>query len=185
MHSDLRTAPTLPSGIRVTAVFARGLAAAGRPKKTTKTEDSAAPKKKAAAKKPATKKKTTAKAAGKKTAKAKAPVEKKAKMGRPKKQLTEEEEAEAKLRETRQKIRALKAKALLKEEPNKLAYTSWMQFVGERGAVLRQENPDIKLGEITHQLSAEFKALPTAELEVSRKRNLMTHTPRVTNRMAD
>jgi hypothetical protein len=166
--------PAIPSGIRVSAVFARGLAAVGRPRKTTKTEDSAVPKTKSGDKK------APAKTAGEKTAvKAKATAEKKKKktVGRPKSPQTEEEK-------TRLRIRELRKKALLKEEPRDLPGTPWMILLGERTKAMK-EDKSIRLVEIARKAAIEYKALPAAEVEVSRKSNPMMHTPRVTNGIAD
>ncbi|KAK4042101.1 hypothetical protein C8A01DRAFT_33865 [Parachaetomium inaequale] len=161
-----RAAPVIPSGIRVAAVFARGFAEAGAPKKTTKTATKTAAKKKPAAKKPAKKAAAKKKTATKKAAKPKAAVAKKA--AKPKKApLTEEEQA-------RIKIRALKKTALLKEEPVKLPVASWTTFVSKNMKRAMDRNPSPTFTEAVRELSDEFKALPDAEkekLEVERKEN--------------
>jgi hypothetical protein len=168
--------PAIPSGIRVAAVFARGLAAVGRPRKTAKTEDSAVPKTKSADKKAPAKKTAAKKPAAK--AKATAEKKKKATVGRPKAPLTEEAK-------TRLKIRELRKKALLKEEPRDLPSTPWMILLGERTKVMK-EDPSIRLVGVARKAATEYKALPAAELEVSRKSNLMMmHMPHVTNGIAD
>jgi hypothetical protein len=176
VHSASRTVPAIPSGIRVAAVFARGLAAVGRPRKTTKTEDSAAPKKKAVGKK----------APAKTASKAKAPAEKKKKKaaaGRPKAPLTEEQKTRLEEQKTRLKIRELRKKALLKEEPRDLPNTPWMILLGERTKVMKEDS-SIKLVEVARNAAIEYKGLSPAELEVSRKSNLMMHTHHVKNGIA-
>jgi hypothetical protein len=148
----LRPAPVIPSGIRVAAVFARGFAAAGRPKKTK-----AATSKVANGKKPAAKK-----AAAKKTAKkANSPAAKKPKRTRAKKLVTDEEKAKLQLRE-------LKKTALLKEEPTRLPITSWTVYTTQRVKELLKAGSDVtKLGSVVPALAQDYKALSAEELDVS------------------
>ncbi|KAK3299027.1 uncharacterized protein B0H64DRAFT_386902 [Chaetomium fimeti] len=150
-------APVIPSGFRVVAVFTRGFAAAGAPKKTaTKAKTSAAPKKTTAAKKPA--KTTTKKTATKKAAKPKAKAAKKPTGGRAKKPLTDEEKA-------KKKLRALKQKALLKEQPAKLPVAPWAIFVTNNLKEVLNKDPKPEFAEAMRQLAAEYKALPQQEKE--------------------
>jgi hypothetical protein len=168
-----RAAPVIPSGIRVAAVFARGFAEAGAPKKTTKTATKTAaaktkkPAAKTPAKKPAATKKTTA---TKKAAKPKAAVAKKA--AKQKKVLTEEEK-------TRLKIRDLKKTALLKEEPVNLPVASWTAFMSKRMKGAMDRDPKPTFTEAVRELSEEFKNLPEEEKEVRRtgKNQPCVHAP--------
>ena len=153
-----RTTPAIPSGIRVAAVFVRGFAAAKG------TEKKPAAKKATAEKTGATtaEKKTTAKAkapAAKKTkakAKAKPKPKPKPKLRIPKKELTPEEK-------TKLKIRELKKDSLAKDEPTYLPITKWMVFSSER-----LKGTTHKCTIVIPEIAAEYRALPAAELEVSR-----------------
>ena len=151
-----RTAPVIPSGIRVAAIFVRGFAA------TKGAEDKPAAKK-ATAKKTATtaeKKKTTVKAKAPVTKKAKAkpkPKPKpKPKLRIPKKELTPEEK-------TKLKIRELRKESLAKDEPTYLPITKWMVFASER-----LKGTTHKCTIVIPEIAAVYRALPAAELEVSR-----------------
>ena len=149
-----RTAPVIPSGIRVAAIFVRGFAA------TKGAEDKPAAKK-ATAKKTATtaeKKKTTvkAKAPVAKKAKAKPKPKPKPKLRIPKKELTPEEK-------TKLKIRELRKESLAKDEPTYLPITKWMVFASER-----LKGTTHKCTIVIPEIAAVYRALPAAELEVSR-----------------
>jgi len=158
------TTPVIPTGYRVVAVFTRGFAAAGAPKKTrTKAATTTASKKKPAAKTPAKKtatKTTKKKPVAKKTAKPKAKkAAKKPKTTRPKKKpLTDEQKAKLKLR-------ALKERALLKEQPAKLPVSTWNIFLTKNLKELLNKDPKPEFAEAIRQLSAEHRALPEHEKE--------------------
>lgn len=151
--------PVIPSGFRVVAVFTRGFAAAGAPKRKTgtKTATSAASKKTPAAKKPA-KKAAAKKKPAKKAAKPKAKAVKKPKTTKAKKELTDEEKAKI-------KIRALKAKALLKEQPGQLPVTAWTLFIFKNLKEALNKDPKPEFRDVMTQLSADYKALPEHEKE--------------------
>ncbi|KAK4128389.1 hypothetical protein N657DRAFT_19948 [Parathielavia appendiculata] len=151
-----RVAPIIPSGVRVAAVFSRGFAEAGRPKKTSKAATSKVAKK-AAAKKPATKKKTATKKPARKAKKA--PAAKKAKPVKAKKPLTEEEKV-------KREIRALKKTGLLKEEPARLPENPWLVYSSQRVKKAYLElGPDLNLPDVMAGLASDYKALSTAEME--------------------
>jgi hypothetical protein len=167
------TTPVIPTGYRVVAVFTRGFAAVGAPKKTTKAATTTASKKKPAAKKPVAKKtatKTTKKKpVAKKAAKPKAKkAAKKPKATRPKKKLTDEEKAKLKLR-------ALKERALLKEQPVKLPVTSWNLYLTKHLKEALNKDPKPQFADAVRQLAAEHRALPEHEKEVRLTQNLV-HT---------
>ncbi|AEO65322.1 4948b468-bb2d-4ba7-8b43-c2e639762a7c [Thermothielavioides terrestris] len=147
-----RATPSIPSGIRVAAVFARGFAQRSRPKQTSTSE---APKTKKAA------------AAKKKTGKPKARTAAKKAASRPKKELTEEEKAKLAEREKRRELDALKKKALLKEQPAPLPTAPWVLFVSTRMKELTSQTPgaQVVFSDLMPKVAAEYKALPPAELE--------------------
>lgn len=145
-----RAAPIVPSGIRITAVFARGFAEAGRPKKTATSTTSKT--KKPSADKTGEKKTATKKAGTKKAAKAKRPAAKKAK--KVKKVLTDEQK-------TNRRIRELKKTALLREEPTSLPSTSWMVFVTEQ---LKEGSETIATA--MPRISIAYKSLSDSEMQV-------------------
>jgi hypothetical protein len=154
-HLSSRTTTAIPSGIRVAAVFARGYAEHVGPKKTSAT---AKPAKTTTAAKP--KKEKTAK-------KTKAPVVK-AKKARAKKPLTEEQQVKL-------KIRALRAKALLKEVVPSLPSTPWVVYFTQHAKEdMQGRKKDASLTEfmkdLMARLSSSFAALSAAELEVSRSK---------------
>lgn len=158
------TTPVIPTGYRVVAVFGRGFAAAGAPKKTTtKAATTTAAKKKPAAKKPAkktaattTKKKPAAKKAAK--PKAKKAAADKPKATRAKTALTDEQKAKLKLK-------ALKERALLKEQPIRLPVTSWNLYLNRHLKETLNKDPKPLFADAVRQLSAEHRALPEHEKE--------------------
>jgi ATPase subunit of ABC transporter with duplicated ATPase domains len=163
--------PAVPSGVRVAAVFARGFAERSRPKGSTKkTSTPAEAKQKRAtktgsAKKTSTAKKTaTAKKASTKTKKsekkpanklAKKPAKKPAR--KPKRVLTDEEK-------TKLEIRNLRKKALLREQPKMLPDKAWNVYIAQRLKVVGRSEG---LAAVMPQLSTEFKALSSDEVQVS------------------
>ncbi|KAH6636659.1 hypothetical protein F5144DRAFT_188866 [Chaetomium tenue] len=157
-------APVIPSGYRVVAVFTRGLATAVTTKRTIRATTAAASKKAPAAKK--TTKKTTTKTAKKPAAKkaVKSKAKPKAKKAAKKtttrkpKKLTDEQKDKLKLR-------ALKEKALLKEQPAKLPVTSWNLYLVKNLKEVLNKEPKPTFADAIRQLSAEHKALPEQEKE--------------------
>ncbi|KAK4144704.1 uncharacterized protein C8A04DRAFT_27643 [Dichotomopilus funicola] len=166
----LRATPVIPSGIRIAAVFTRNYAAA----KTTKTSTTKA--KKPAAKKTTAKKTTASKTTKKVTAKAKAAPKKRATKKKAtkkkaakkparklKKDMTEEEKVQL-------RIRKLREVALLKEEPTKLPTSAWTVYLTQR---VRDSAKDhtvgggekFLLGGIAKQAASDFKGLSEAALE--------------------
>lgn len=139
-----RIAPTLPCGIRVAAVFTRGFAEAGRPKKTaSKAKEPAARK----AKKPLATKRPAAKSTAK------------AKTGPKKEVLTEEQKVK---RKAALRIKKLKETGLLKEQPSRLPFNAWMVFT-----VREIKNaPGATVGPLMKKLGEQFRALSADELEV-------------------
>lgn len=167
------TTPVVPTGYRVVAIFARGFAAAAAPKKTTtKAATTTASKKKPAAKKPATKTvaKTTKKPVAKKAAKPRAKKAAKKPAARPKKQLTDEQKAKQK---AKLKLRALKERALLKEQPAKLPATSWNLYLTRHLKEVLHRDPKPEFADAVRQLAAEHRALPEHEKEVRPTQNLV------------
>lgn len=110
------------------------------PNTTTKTKKPAA--KKLATKKPAAKKK--------------APVKKKP-AKKPKKPLTDEQKAKLKIRE-------LKVKSLVKEEPKRLPITAFSLYFGEYAK--GKGGQGIPIQEILKEAAKSFKTLSASELEV-------------------
>lgn len=159
-------APVIPSGYRVVAVFTRGLATAVAPKRTTRATTAAASKKAPAAKKTTSTKKTTTKTAKKPAAKkaVKSKAKPKAKKAAKKpatrkpKKLTDEQK-------DRIKLRALKERALLKEQPAKLPVTSWNLYLVKNLKERLNKEPKPTFADAIRQLSAEHKALPEQEKE--------------------
>ncbi|KAK4237861.1 hypothetical protein C8A03DRAFT_15621 [Achaetomium macrosporum] len=142
-----RPMPVVPSGIRIAAVFARGFAERGRPKSSTnKTSTSAAAKQKPASKTGSAKKSADAK---------KASSEKKKPARKAKPELTEEQK-------TKLELRDLKKKSLWTEQPSPLPVTAWQVFIAQR---LKEIGKKEGLQIVMPQLSSEFKALSSAEVE--------------------
>ena len=144
-----------------TATKATKATKATRPKaKTTATKSAAKAK---TTKTPAKgKKKTVRKVAKKKTKKPKKKTKAKKKAGR--KVLTEKQKEARALTKQRDHAKELKARALLGLEPKYRGRTAWQVFFIEK--MTGQKNPSGQASRV----SAEYKALTPADMEVSRLR---------------
>ncbi|KAK4099778.1 hypothetical protein N658DRAFT_487369 [Parathielavia hyrcaniae] len=156
-----RAGPVIPSGIRVAAVFSRGYAQVGRPRKTSTAATSEVAKKKPATKtKKVAAKKNKLAAKAKKVKKAKkAPAAKKAKPAKPKTPLTAEEKL-------KRDIARLRKKAMYKEEPDRLPETSWLVYTTPRVKdVYNNSDAKLKLSDVMARLAVGYKALSATELD--------------------
>ncbi|KAK4682141.1 hypothetical protein QC764_113340 [Podospora pseudoanserina] len=154
--------PKVPASVRIAAVFNRGFAAAAS-RSATKTATATDTRKTTTTKKPAAKK-TTAVRQKKKAASTKKPTAKKAapkkkavpkKTGRPKKIVKEVPENVKLFR----KVKELKAKALLNEQPRGLPARSWLVFVQKNGGVPKGQTAT----EFMSAMKKQFAALSSVE----------------------